>query len=151
MGAGQLRYLDNVNQITSMWFGSAKGATMAEHDAGRVLPGAVAELMAKVRRLLLRFEASRSEIHDPETGHSQYTAKWDMTISSEPDDLDGGWIAWCEDLPGSIAQGDTEEEALVNLADAISGVIAVRLEDAPVNSEVINDVKVTHRQISIAS
>ena len=46
----------------------------------------------------------------------------------EPDDLDGGFIAECVDLPGCMAQGETEAEALDNLADALFGVLEARME-----------------------
>jgi predicted RNase H-like HicB family nuclease len=45
------------------------------------------------------------------------------------DDLDGGYIAECTDLPGCMAQGDTEEEAAANLADAVADYISVVIED----------------------
>jgi predicted RNase H-like HicB family nuclease len=47
----------------------------------------------------------------------------------ERDEVDGGWIAECVDLPGCMSQGETEEEALENLSDAIGGVLAVRVQD----------------------
>jgi predicted RNase H-like HicB family nuclease len=33
-------------------------------------------------------------------------------------DEDGGWVAEVPSLPGCISQGDTREEALLNIADA---------------------------------
>lgn len=44
-----------------------------------------------------------------------------------PDELDGGWVAECINLPGCMSQGDTEEEALENLMDAMGGVLAARM------------------------
>jgi predicted RNase H-like HicB family nuclease len=41
----------------------------------------------------------------------------------ERDEVDGGWIAECISLPGCMSQGETEEEALENLADALAGVL----------------------------
>ena len=32
---------------------------------------------------------------------------------------DGWWIAWTEDVPGALTQGETLEEARENLIDAI--------------------------------
>lgn len=36
-----------------------------------------------------------------------------------PDNEDGGWVAEVPSLPGCISQGDTREEALTNVRDAI--------------------------------
>ena len=47
----------------------------------------------------------------------------------EKDELDGGYIAECADLPGCMSQGDTEEEAVANLADAVADYISVVIED----------------------
>jgi len=45
------------------------------------------------------------------------------------DELDGGYIAECTELPGCISQGDTEQEAVKNLADAVADYISVLIED----------------------
>jgi predicted RNase H-like HicB family nuclease len=45
------------------------------------------------------------------------------------DDLDGGYIAECTDLPGCMSQGESEEEAAANLADAVADYISVVIED----------------------
>ena len=34
---------------------------------------------------------------------------------------DGSWSVWVPDLPGCVSTGDTREEALANIAEAISG------------------------------
>jgi predicted RNase H-like HicB family nuclease len=44
------------------------------------------------------------------------------------DALDGGWVAECPDIPGCFSQGDTRDEALSNLSDAIAGIISLRME-----------------------
>jgi predicted RNase H-like HicB family nuclease len=36
-----------------------------------------------------------------------------------PDREDGGWIAEVPSLPGCLSQGDTREEAIANVRDAI--------------------------------
>lgn len=53
--------------------------------------------------------------------------KWRFTVVLEEDELDGGWIASVVELPGCMSQGDTEEEALENVVDAIGGVIQARM------------------------
>jgi predicted RNase H-like HicB family nuclease len=49
--------------------------------------------------------------------------------SVQRDELDGGYIAECTDLPGCMSQGETEEEAVANLADAVADYISVVIED----------------------
>jgi predicted RNase H-like HicB family nuclease len=41
-------------------------------------------------------------------------------------DEDGWIVAECPALPGCVSQGRTREEALVNIQDAIQGILAVR-------------------------
>ena len=41
---------------------------------------------------------------------------------------DGYWVAECPSLPGCISQGQTREQALENIKEAIEGYIAT-LED----------------------
>lgn len=52
----------------------------------------------------------------------------EFRVSVEPDTLDGGWVAECLDLPGCLAQGDTEDEALESLGEAMGHVLAARLQ-----------------------
>jgi predicted RNase H-like HicB family nuclease len=52
-----------------------------------------------------------------------------IAFTTHKDDLDGGYIAECPDLPGCMSQGETEEEAAANLANAVSDYIAVVIED----------------------
>ena len=37
-----------------------------------------------------------------------------------------GFAIWCDDLPGCNSQGDTREEALENIKDAISEYLAAK-------------------------
>lgn len=39
-------------------------------------------------------------------------------------DEDGKFIASCPTLPGCWSQGDTAQQAQINLVDAISGIVA---------------------------
>jgi len=42
---------------------------------------------------------------------------------------DGFWVAEVPSLPGCISQGETKEQAMLNIRDAIAGYIAVLEED----------------------
>ncbi len=44
---------------------------------------------------------------------------------------DGYFVAECPSLPGCISQGETREEAIVNIKEAIAGYIAALEEDNP--------------------
>ena len=43
-------------------------------------------------------------------------------------DEDGIWIAECPSIPGCVSQGDTKDEALGNIREAIELCIEVRAE-----------------------
>ncbi|MBI4859795.1 MAG: type II toxin-antitoxin system HicB family antitoxin [Candidatus Riflebacteria bacterium] len=43
-------------------------------------------------------------------------------------DEDGAYVVECPAIPGCISQGDTEEEALANIRDAIRQCLEVRAE-----------------------
>ncbi|AEB09521.1 type II toxin-antitoxin system HicB family antitoxin [Desulfobacca acetoxidans] len=43
----------------------------------------------------------------------------------KPDPEDGGFVMSCPALLGCHSQGDTEEEAIANIKDAISGCLEV--------------------------
>ena len=40
-----------------------------------------------------------------------------------PDPEDGGYVAECPTIPGCISEGNTVEEALANIKDAIEGCL----------------------------
>jgi predicted RNase H-like HicB family nuclease len=42
---------------------------------------------------------------------------------------DGYWIAECRSLPGCISQGETKEEAIRNIKEAIEGYVAALEQD----------------------
>jgi predicted RNase H-like HicB family nuclease len=52
-----------------------------------------------------------------------------FTVSLLPDP-DGGFTAECIEVPGAISEGDTREEALANVQEAIALVLEVRREEA---------------------
>jgi len=45
------------------------------------------------------------------------------SIEVTKDELDGGYVAECKALPGCMSQGETVEDAVNNLADAIGAVL----------------------------
>jgi predicted RNase H-like HicB family nuclease len=71
-----------------------------------------------MRRILHLFESERTEDR----------SAWKLTIRVKEDPLDGGWVAECLDLPGCFSQGDTRDEALRNLSDAVASIISLRME-----------------------
>ena len=50
-----------------------------------------------------------------------------FTVTLDRDE-DGVWVVECPSIPGCISQGQTKEEALENIKDAIKGCIEVRAE-----------------------
>jgi predicted RNase H-like HicB family nuclease len=42
---------------------------------------------------------------------------------------DGYWVAECPSLPGCISQGNTREDAVINIREAIRGYTAALEED----------------------
>jgi len=54
--------------------------------------------------------------------------KFAITVILEPEE-DGGYSVHCPALPGCSSQGDTLEEALSNIKEAILGVLKVRQEE----------------------
>nr|WP_319539152.1 type II toxin-antitoxin system HicB family antitoxin [uncultured Methanospirillum sp.] len=53
-----------------------------------------------------------------------------LKVVIEEDTEDGGFIVTCPALPGCHSEGETVEEALVNIRDAIQGCLAVLNERA---------------------
>jgi predicted RNase H-like HicB family nuclease len=52
-----------------------------------------------------------------------------MTFTVTVDrDEDGVWIAEFPSIPGCVSQGDSRDEALANVKDAIADCLAVRAE-----------------------
>jgi predicted RNase H-like HicB family nuclease len=51
--------------------------------------------------------------------------KFSVTIDR---DEDGVWVVECPAIPGCVSQGLTKDEALVNIAEAISLCLEVRAE-----------------------
>ncbi|MGG6241811.1 type II toxin-antitoxin system HicB family antitoxin [Nodosilinea sp. AN01ver1] len=55
--------------------------------------------------------------------------KWRVVL--EPDTETGDWAIWCPELPGCVSAGETEQEALDNIREAIE----LYLEAEPLNLE----------------
>ncbi|WP_448572616.1 type II toxin-antitoxin system HicB family antitoxin [Trichothermofontia sp.] len=51
--------------------------------------------------------------------------KFNVTLDR---DEDGAWIAECPSIPGCVSQGQTKEEALENIKDAIAACLQVRAD-----------------------
>jgi predicted RNase H-like HicB family nuclease len=60
--------------------------------------------------------------------NSALHAEIEFKVSVIEDELDGGYIVECLNLPGCMSQGDTVEEAVENIGEAIAGVLAARFE-----------------------
>jgi predicted RNase H-like HicB family nuclease len=56
------------------------------------------------------------------------TKKQKFTVILEPEQ-DGGYSVHCPVLPGCSSQGDTREEALINIVEAIEAVLEVMKEN----------------------
>ena len=50
-----------------------------------------------------------------------------MTVTLDRDE-DGVWIAECPAIPGCMSQGETKEEAVANIQEAIALCLEVRAE-----------------------
>jgi predicted RNase H-like HicB family nuclease len=51
--------------------------------------------------------------------------KFNVTLDR---DEDGVWVVECPSIPGCVSQGQTREEALENIKDAIAACLQVRAE-----------------------
>ena len=50
-----------------------------------------------------------------------------LTVTIDRDE-DGVWVVECPSIPGCVSQGDSKEEALANIREAIGLCIEVRAE-----------------------
>ena len=50
-------------------------------------------------------------------------------VRDQDEDGNTGWVAEVEELPGCLAQGDTAEEAIEHVREAMSGWLSVAIED----------------------
>ncbi|MCV3215673.1 type II toxin-antitoxin system HicB family antitoxin [Plectonema radiosum NIES-515] len=64
--------------------------------------------------------------------------KWRVIL--EPDLETGEWAVWCPELPGCVSAGETEQEALENIREAIALYLEtdfIKLAPGAVTREVI--------------
>ena len=59
--------------------------------------------------------------------------RFNITIEQ---DEDGRFVAECTDLPGCLSEGDTVEEAISNINEAIVGCLKSRLKTAEENLKI---------------
>lgn len=83
-------------------------------------------IFGAVRRALNKAEDQRDVVQRADG--IEHHGAWTLRIEVEADQLDGGFIAECPDVPGAIAQGETEKEAVEGLIDAINAVVEVKIE-----------------------
>ena len=50
-----------------------------------------------------------------------------LTVTIDRDE-DGVWVVQCPAIPGCVSQGDTKDQAIVNIREAIALCIEVRTE-----------------------
>ena len=71
-----------------------------------------------------------------------------MTYNITLIESEEGWAVRCDDLPGCHSQGDTREEAIENIKDAIKGYLEVRKEmEAELEKE--ENVTIHHGKVLI--
>ena len=63
-----------------------------------------------------------------------------MTVTIDRDE-DGVWVVECPSIPGCVSQGDTKEEALVNIREAIELCLEARRTGKSVALHDILDAK----------
>jgi predicted RNase H-like HicB family nuclease len=97
------------------------------HAAPSPVPKSVIAFFAILRKIFGRAEDARETRHEPP--NISDTGTWNLRINVEPDEVDGGYVAETPDLPGAMAQGDTEKEALENLGDAIAAIVQAKMDE----------------------
>lgn len=84
----------------------------------RRLAEAVRRAAGRGARGRLRWDGEKRALH----------AEIEFEIEVMEDDVDGGFVVRCLNLPGCMSQGETVEEAFDNIGEAIGGVLAARVE-----------------------
>lgn len=82
-----------------------------------------------------------------ETERTDAESSWRLIFELERDDLDGGYVASCRDIPGAMSQGETADEALSNCMACVAEILEMRLRqqiaDAPDSTDSCTRVAVT--------
>ncbi len=105
---------------------SVRAAAQSASPQRSPATSAVHTIFAALRRALNKVEDVRDVVLGEEG--EEHRGAWTLHVELEPDPIDGGFVAECPDVPGAVAQGETEKEAIENLIDAINGVLEVRVE-----------------------
>lgn len=87
------------------------------------------EMIAAVKRQIAASNSPPSFIGLPIPGLPPYTARL------VPDEEDGGYTVRCPEIPAAISQGETIEEALLNIRDAVELCLEVQDELQPLSEE----------------
>jgi len=64
-----------------------------------------------------------------------------LTVTLDAAD-EGGYVVQCVEIPGAISQGETEEEAMANIQDAIKAIFEVRRRQAKSGHDAIRFVEI---------
>ena len=73
------------------------------------------------------FLSGRSKMDNSMDSQSQKSMKFNVVLEAAKE---GGFVATCVEVPSAISQGETEQEALDNVADAIQSILELRRIDA---------------------
>jgi predicted RNase H-like HicB family nuclease len=115
----------------------------ADRENVQEMPAGTHRLVKVLRRMLGRVETTRGET-------PPHRVTWSLTVNIWPDELDGGYGAECLELPGCVSQGETEEEALANVMDAIEEMLASILRERREAAASQFDTRGHRRQVTVA-
>ncbi len=90
------------------------------------MPKPVIAFFAAVRKILGKAEDHVETTRDA-SGFAD-SREWNLHIVVQFDPVDGGFTAECPEISGAMSQGETEREAIANLADAVKAVIEIGVE-----------------------
>lgn len=85
------------------------------------------------------------------TTNGEYTATLNrLRFVIERDELDGGWVAYCPEIPGCAGQGETETESLLDAANSAMEIIKFRVEEAIRNHQHESSSTTEPHEVSVA-
>jgi predicted RNase H-like HicB family nuclease len=79
----------------------------------------------------------------------QSSADMTFTIVLRADQDEGGFVAECLDMPGCVSEGETQEEAVANIQNAIRACLSVIFEDCV--REVVSHHRLATSYVGISS